>query len=216
MFDTASKNTARPGRISILWLLIVAAVLVFVYLLLLTRFDMPAFRWRQDSPLRGRLKDAVRFFRCYAQVIPLLMLMLTIWLADHSRRVRVIATGLFGMLLVAIPVWVGKLTIIRYRPSAFEGQSWQDTFGGFFPGMSAYGQQSLPSGDAAAAFCLSVVLAGFYPRLRPVFYILAGGCAVSRFFTRSHFPSDIFFGMVIGIVVGCVTLRLSRRMGFGA
>jgi len=209
------RSRKRPGR---RWLtvLLVVAFIAAVYVVLLTAVDMPAFAWWHGRKLSGQLKHSVYFFRGYLQAVPLALLGLSILLTDGRRFLKVAAVAALSMALTSIPVWALKLTIMRTRPRWFDGQSWRASFVGFWPGRSQFVLQSLPSGDAAMAFALSMVLSWFYPRLRPVFLILAGGCGLSRFFLRYHFLSDVWLGAVIGVVMGSLTVRLAKRWGIRA
>lgn len=63
------------------------------------------------------------------------------------------------------------------------------------------GAGCFPSGHTASAFAVAAVFAERCPRQRRVAiaaYGLAGLVAVSRLTSRAHFPSDVFFGAVLG------------------
>lgn len=66
---------------------------------------------------------------------------------------------------------------------------------------------SFPSGHTAAATAVACVLAHDYPKLKPLWYGLAGAVAYSRIASGEHFPSDVFFGAGIGIVSAEGALR---------
>ena len=61
-----------------------------------------------------------------------------------------------------------------------------------------------------AAFTFAATLAWFYPQLRWMFWILAVGCAASRWIEGLHWPSDCLAGAVIGYLAACLAIRLVR------
>jgi len=61
---------------------------------------------------------------------------------------------------------------------------------------------SFPSSHAVNNFAGAVFLSHFYPKFRISFYIGAFLMAISRVFVGVHYPSDVFGGIIIGIVVG--------------
>ncbi len=64
---------------------------------------------------------------------------------------------------------------------------------------------SFPSGHSLAAFSIASLLAHRYPQHRWVAitaYSLAAGIAVARVLAWKHFPSDVFFGGVMGTALG--------------
>jgi undecaprenyl-diphosphatase len=61
---------------------------------------------------------------------------------------------------------------------------------------------ALPSGHAAAAFCVAYIFSKFFPRYKVIFYLLAVSVGLHRMEELAHFPSDILAGAFIGLVVG--------------
>jgi undecaprenyl-diphosphatase len=64
---------------------------------------------------------------------------------------------------------------------------------------------ALPSGHAAAAFCIAYILSKFFPKYKVIFYLLAVSIGFHRMEELAHFPSDILAGAFIGLVVGRLT-----------
>lgn len=91
-----------------------------------------------------------------------------------------------------------KILIRRQRPGAEAGQyvfrAWSDrTFSTAGLGM--------PSSHVVVAFGAFAMLVRLFPRARPVWYLLAAGCAMSRVAAHAHFLSDVTAAAVLGIVV---------------
>jgi undecaprenyl-diphosphatase len=59
---------------------------------------------------------------------------------------------------------------------------------------------SLPSGHAVDAFAIAMAFGALWPRLRALFWTYACVIAVSRVVLRSHFPSDVAAGAVLGML----------------
>ena len=70
---------------------------------------------------------------------------------------------------------------------------------------------SFPSNHAAIAFLAAVILSKYF-RKSPVFYGLAVIVAVSRLYLGVHFPSDVFVGACVGMIIGYVMVRIGGSL----
>jgi membrane-associated phospholipid phosphatase len=68
---------------------------------------------------------------------------------------------------------------------------------------------SFPSGHATSAFCAATLLADGDPGLAPLYYGAATVVALSRIHVRIHHASDVAGGVVIGLALGRLGLRLA-------
>ncbi len=113
-------------------------------------------------------------------------------------------TGLLGLEAVGdslVVVEFLKIATQRPRPT-FAGGDVRDynADGTFFAGGTSF-----PSGHAAASFALATVVSEQYREKRwvaPVAYGLASLVATSRITMRTHFPSDVFVGAALGLMIG--------------
>ena len=200
------------------WLLGIGLCLAAVgAFLLLAGYDVTLMRWRYGvirvSP-DGWFEQVLAGFRDFGQVVPVAVALIVVATYD-PRRKRVMTAIVLAQLLAAGGYNGGKRLVARHRPyaaieevaglsSLAPGETWI----GWRPGNSEFRYQSFPSGHSASAFALAAVLAWFYPRLGWMFWILAVGCAGSRYLDAVHWPSDCWAGAVIGGAVAWFTLRL--------
>lgn len=67
---------------------------------------------------------------------------------------------------------------------------------------------SFPSSHAVNNFAGAVFLSHFYPKFTISFYIGAFLMAASRVFVGVHYPSDVLFGIAIGVLIGMLFVFL--------
>ncbi len=99
---------------------------------------------------------------------------------------------------------VVKILVRRLRPAAGAGEylfrPWSErTFSTSGLGM--------PSSHVLVAFGALAMLSRLFPRARPVWYLLAAGCAYSRVAAGAHFLSDVTVAAVLGIATAEVLVR---------
>lgn len=208
MSDTSARQRANWLKRGLL------AVVVVVAWLLLLFFDVPIMQWGAgvfpDNP-RGWTEQFLLGLRDFGQILPVIVTCVIVAAFDARRR-RVVAAILLAQLLAMLVYNGGKYTIVRYRPNAGvvdvsdPAARSVDSWAGWAPGNTEERSVSFPSGHSAAAFAFGTVLAAFYPRLAWMFWILAVGCAASRFVQFFHWPSDCLAGGTIGYLSACLVL----------
>ncbi len=67
---------------------------------------------------------------------------------------------------------------------------------------------SFPSAHAANSFAMATVVRWRFPRLAPVFYIIAGAVAYSRVYVGVHYPLDTAAGAALGIGCGIAAILI--------
>jgi undecaprenyl-diphosphatase len=69
---------------------------------------------------------------------------------------------------------------------------------------------SFPSGHAEKAFSGSTILSSYY-KLKPLFYAISALTAISRVYIGAHYPLDVLFGSLIGLIVGEVAIGIPTK-----
>lgn len=82
----------------------------------------------------------------------------------------------------------------------------------FAPSLET-GWDSFPSGHTSASFAVATVVARYWPRWSWICYVLALSIAASRILRGSHYPTDAFGGLVLGILVGAIVGHPFRDRG---
>ncbi len=124
--------------------------------------------------------------------------LLIIWLFGNSfwREWAISVVGSIGVL--AVLVLLLKRTIRRPRPKGVWGMIYRRT-----------DPHSFPSGHAARAFMLAVLVTGLGPSwLIPILWIWAPLVALSRVAMGVHYLSDIVGGLILGLLAGLLMLQL--------
>jgi len=67
---------------------------------------------------------------------------------------------------------------------------------------------SMPSNHAANTFCAITVICFLYPKATILLLPAGLVLAISRVYMGVHYPSDVFAGMMVGIVCGSAALYL--------
>lgn len=203
-------------RRAIIWVLVLAGFFV------LTRLDTLLLNYRNQIFPRdpqGWAKQVILGFRDFGQVLPIVTAVLIIYRIDR-RRWLIIFAIVVAQALASLGYNTGKMVVARYRPYAaythFEGDQAERSWLGWKyslrridknPDLWDDATKSFPSGHSAAAFAFAGVLVWFYPRIRGILWVLAGGCALSRVLDAVHWPSDCWMGATIGYTAAWIALR---------
>lgn len=125
-------------------------------------------------------------------------------------------------LLAGVIAEVLKRTIGRERPPVFPVMTeqnplpdWPSTAYVYKPFLSAWADDAnlgVPSSHTAVAFGALVMLGLMHRGARPVLWLLAAGCGISRILAGAHWLSDVYVAAVIGAAsAALVWARLGRR-----
>jgi membrane-associated phospholipid phosphatase len=136
-----------------------------------------------------------------------LILMAVGWTAKKVRLRRAGAAMILTILLAGVITTVMKEIIARPGPDVTDvvrpGESWLDARFGRFP-----------SSHSAIMFGSVSVLAAFVPAAAVPGYAFAVLVCHERIYRGTHFPSDIFAGIWIGLVIARFMTASLRRRGW--
>ena len=98
-----------------------------------------------------------------------------------------------------------KYAVGRARPYHGDGKR------AFLPFSFKNEHASFPSGHTTSAFSIASVIAARYDSLwiGALVYSAASASALQRAYSNNHWPSDVFFGAVLGTVTGRAVVRLA-------
>jgi undecaprenyl-diphosphatase len=122
--------------------------------------------------------------------------LILVWLlGDSAWKHRALVLGV-GILITAVVVMLIKFTIRRQRPAG--------EWGGIYRSTDPH---SFPSGHAARAVMLAVVALGVGPAWFGVLLVFwAPLVCLARVVMGVHYLSDVLAGMLLGLVMGGLTL----------
>ena len=145
-------------------------------------------------------------------ILALLILgwLLSQWRGSAAARAT-LSVGVLGLLLAAADVWILKVLIGRGRPNELIWRGHLD----WQPLAIDSNHHSLPSGHSAAAGAVAMMLSLRWPKLSPLWWLLAVALGSTRVLTSSHWPSDVVIGLLIGATAVAVVASL-RKMRLAA
>lgn len=124
------------------------------------------------------------------------------------RRTR--ATGVMVICAVLVGFLIGEVglkhLIARQRPFVVNPD--------ISPFISAPSGYSFPSGHSCSSFAAASVLFAQNKKIAVPAFIVAVLIAFSRLYNYVHFPSDVLFGILLGIICAAVTVFVFRKFGF--
>lgn len=97
-----------------------------------------------------------------------------------------------------------KLSIDRTRPRVMVEK------GRYESGRGAHNESdynSFPSGHSAGAIAVAKSIVREYPYSAPPAYAGAGAAGIAQIFYRSHYPTDVVAGFVVGLVAEAIVDR---------
>jgi hypothetical protein len=168
--EAISGRPIVPRRVYVIGaLLAVGAVMAF-------QFDLAVLEFMRQGRIRGDLRRVIVYSEVFAHGLGVAAILATVVVLD-PRRVGSIPRLLACAFGPGLAVNLIKLMVGRLRPRKLEFVSVWDSFQGWMPALREGNLrtaldssiQSFPSGHAATAVGLAVVLSLYYPRGRWLF-----------------------------------------------
>jgi undecaprenyl-diphosphatase len=161
-------------------------------------FDLPIFNFVNHG-LSNHLFDVIMPTISRIGQGELYFLIGIVLLFSKKREFKMLGIILLAGLTVSYYM-VGTLKIFVARPRPFVTLTNVVLLGAMDK------TPSFPSGHAASAFMVAVLLSSCFKR-HILFFLLAALIAFSRVYVGVHYPSDCIAGAVIGIVIGLFLTR---------
>ncbi len=121
-----------------------------------------------------------------------------------SGKTKVFAGIVFaGMLLTGLLVYILKQIFRKERPAG--------TFGKMYRKFDRF---SFPSGHAARVWAVVTIISFFYWWAAAILSVWALLISFGRLKLKLHHKTDVFAGVVIGVLLGIFTVWLSSQLGF--
>jgi undecaprenyl-diphosphatase len=157
---------------------------------------------------RGRMVALWGYWLGRGDVLVLLMLVLGLagWRLSRPAWKAAALDGLSAFAVSGILSRIFKHLIGRPRPRLMD-----ETLSAVGPTLAS-GFDSFPSGHATTAAAVAFVLAWRFPKWSPLFFGLAAFVAASRVLGGSHFPLDIFGGVILGLISGMLVVDLGQPL----
>jgi len=170
--------------------------------------DMPVARFVRSFDIEevNRLGDAVAVLGRGVVIGGVFVLVgLVGWRLKRDRLIELGVRGVIALLAIAAMTQALKHLIGRPRPRFAHADEFV-----LGPSLDS-GLDAFPSGHTFNAFGAAAVVAWFVPSLRTPSYLLAGLVGLSRIVRGSHFPTDVFAGAVLGVLIGSLAAAGLRR-----
>jgi membrane-associated phospholipid phosphatase len=162
--------------------------------------------WQWLRALRINETDAGRMLRSLGYLPTWLAIGGALWfqhrgtLGGARPAVYVVMSATMGGLLAEVL----KLLLRRERPAL---DLFAYSFRAYTEDPFSTRGLGLPSSHVLVAFAGAAAISTLYPRTRPVWLVLAAGCALTRILAVGHFLSDTVVAAILGVAVAAVCTR---------
>jgi len=133
-----------------------------------------------------------------------------VWRSASGELALVSAFVFLGVGVPGLITTVLKRLIGRSRPDEFDNVG---AFG-FQNFVNDWTFQSFPSGHSTTAIATAFVVGFLYPPLFVVFFSLGVVVALSRVPVGAHYPTDVFAGMIVGMLGAYLVRNVFARKGW--
>ncbi len=127
------------------------------------------------------------------------------WWRQRNQLTDIGVRGFFALLGSAAMTQLLKHLVGRPRPRFAHADEFM-----LGPSLDS-GLDAFPSGHTFNAFGAATVAAWYVPALRVPLFLTAGLVGLSRVVRGSHFPTDVFAGAVLGVLIGSLAAAGFKR-----
>ncbi len=168
-------------------------------------FDITVFNFLNNFANHSAILDyGGIFFATYLQYMLGAILLHLMFYPREKRNINrpMVTVSLIAAILARLVVKTAIL-LIHGRPRPYVVI---ETAHKLIPTSIAENFQSFPSGHTIFFFSLATVLYMFNKKLGVWFYVAALTMGIARIFVGVHWPTDIIGGIILGILVGLITM----------
>ena len=133
-----------------------------------------------------------------------------VWRQASGELAGISAFVFLGVGVPGLITTILKRLIGRSRPEEFE------TVGAFsFQNLlNDWTFQSFPSGHSTTAIATAFVVGFLCPPLFPIFFLIGAVVSLSRVPVGAHYPTDVFAGLIVGMLGAYLVRNLFARKGW--
>ncbi len=169
----------------------------------LTQFELNILDWISNihNPILDTIMPIITLLGDHG--IPSIILAAILLVMKKTRKEGVALSFALICTLVTCNLTLKPL-IGRMRP--------YDIIDGINLLVPALSDFSFPSGHTTVAFATAAILAYHHKSYAWLFWILASLIGFSRLYLYVHFPSDVIFGVILGIACGYIGIILRKTI----
>jgi undecaprenyl-diphosphatase len=165
-------------------------------------FDNFIFNWVNQFALKWEWFDVLAIFLAEFLQYFLLFGLILFLVKDFKKYLRMIIEAILSALLARFVIvsfirWI----LPRLRPFLINNVNLL-----FEQSGSAF-----PSGHAAFFFAVATVVYFYNKKIGALFYLSSVLIVLARVFSGVHWPSDILAGTVVGLLVGYLVYKISKK-----
>lgn len=185
--------------------------LSFIGTFVLVCFDKNAaeFIQRNSDEKTMIIMKKISRYGGYQGVLVLCSIVLMIGMLKKKKKIiNAAIAALIAASSAGLTANIIKFPIGRPRPKTMMHEGIPDgLYGPTF--NSRY--QGFPSAHTACAFGAATAVSAAIPQIMLPSFLIAVTVSFSRYYTKNHYPSDIYFSIILGIFFGFFSVRIMQR-----
>lgn len=128
-----------------------------------------------------------------------------------SEKSKIVSVGFYTVAVVMSSLGTNVVKLIIQRPRPIHEEEWEGVIHNIEKHSAAY---SFYSSHAATVFCIAMFVWLFFKPQRiygVVAFLWAIGVSYSRIYVGKHYPGDVLFGTIFGLLCGYVGYKLLEK-----
>jgi membrane-associated phospholipid phosphatase len=211
---TAEPVESGPQRERMRWLWVAAILLVILGFAGVDRwfYEHISLRLNTENPIDRDFYHMTKMFWAIVRLWPHIVggmvayFIIAFYRGWRPANAAFVSVGGIGMLARLLQVAIG-----RSRPNlAMSDLHFEHPFAAWLHHAGV----GFPSGEAATAFAMAVLLSGLFPWARKYFYAAAVLVCLARLLPGMHYVSDVVAGAMLGSLLALPLYRFGYRLLF--